>query len=125
MDQGQESEGHDRSTIELPGNQNALVTAIYNQNKGKVPIICVLIHGGTLALGAAADQCDAILDAWYVLLILYIAFYYILHSFLKNRYPGQMGGYAIADVIYGAKNPAGRASVTYYKSTEDLPPPEK
>ena len=102
LDQGQESEGHDRSNIELPGHQNDLVTDIYNNNNGSVPIICVLIHGGTLALGTAADQCDVVLDAWY---------------------PGQMGGYAIADVILGYKNPAGRASVTYYKSTSDLPQP--
>ena len=69
LNQAIESEGHDRKTIELPGNQNALVSAIYKQNNGKVPIICVLIHGGTVALGSAADQCDAILDAWYVLLL--------------------------------------------------------
>ena len=105
LDQGQEREGHDRSVIELPGNQNALVTEIYNNNKANninAPIICVLIHGGTLALGTAADECDAILDAWY---------------------PGQMGGYAMADAILGAISPAGRASVTYYKSTNDLPVP--
>lgn len=102
LDQGQESEGHDRKVIELPGNQNQLVSEIYKQNNGSVPIICVLIHGGTLALGSAADECDAIVDAWY---------------------PGQMGGYAIADVILGYKNPAGRASVTYYKATSDLPSP--
>ena len=86
IDQRQESEGHDRSVIELPGNQNELVSEIYALNNGSVPIICVLIHGGTLALRSAADQCDAVVDAWY---------------------PGQMGGYAIADVILGYKNPAG------------------
>merc|ERR1712013_60621 len=104
LDQGQESEGHDRSVIELPGHQNDLVSAFACQygNDSAIPLICVLIHGGTLALGSAATQCDAVVDAWY---------------------PGQMGGYAIADVLLGLKNPAGRASVTSYRSTSDLPPP--
>eukprot|EP01084_Bolivina_argentea_P002563 4742_1 len=105
LDQKIESEGHDRSTIELPGHQNDLVTQIYTNKQSKniaAPFICVLVHGGTLALGDAATQCDAVVDAWY---------------------PGQMGAYSIADVIYGIANPAGRASVTYYKATKDLPKP--
>lgn len=63
LDQGQESEGHDRKVIELPGNQNKLVSEIYAQNNGSAPIICVLIHGGTLALGSAADECDAVVES--------------------------------------------------------------
>ena len=103
LDQSHESEGHDRTTIELPGHQNDLVSTIANNTATKsVPIVCILIHGGTLALGSAATECDAIIDAWY---------------------PGQMGGYAMADVIYGVKNPAGRAGVTSYLSTSQLPKP--
>eukprot|EP01084_Bolivina_argentea_P317679 550831_1 len=101
LDQKQEKEGHDRTVIELPGMQNELVAVIANNSATQsVPKICVLIHGGTMALGKAASECDAILDAWY---------------------PGQMGGYAIADAIYGIINPAGRASVTSYMSTSQLP----
>ena len=105
LNQTIESESRDRETIELPGDQMELVQYIYDftsKQSRKIPIICVLIHGGTLALGTAYDQCDAILDGWY---------------------PAQMGGYAIADVIYGYYNPAGRASVTSYLSTEQLPQP--
>ena len=68
LDQSLESEQHDRTTIELPGKQNELVTNIYNnitKNNDNIPLICVLIHGGTLALGSAANECDAIIDAWY------------------------------------------------------------
>ncbi len=63
LDQLQESEGHDRTTIELPGNQNALVEAIYNAANG-VRLVCFMVHGGTLALGDALNQCDAIVDLW-------------------------------------------------------------
>jgi beta-glucosidase len=59
-----ESEGHDRVSIELPGHQSDLVTAIRAANPTK-PIIGLLIHGGTLALGKAGDDMDAIMSAWY------------------------------------------------------------
>ena len=123
LDQTQEAEGHDRTTINLPGYQAQLVQNVsdlvdrnnvtnintmknrkYNYKETvDVPIVCILIHGGTLGLANVLDQCNVILDAWY---------------------PGQMGGYGIVDVlfnngIYG--NPAGRASVTYYKNDSDLP----
>merc|ERR1712228_451853 len=102
LDQSIESEGRDRSSIELPGHQNSLVTLIYEYTKTiNVPIVCYLIHGGTVALGEAYNQCDVILDAWY---------------------PGQQGSYGLSDVIFGRYNPAGRASVTYYTSTKVLPP---
>ena len=101
LNQSLESEGRDRKTIELPGLQGELVRRIYNFTSAKgIAVVCVLIHGGTLALGEAYTQCDAIVDAWY---------------------PGQMGGAAIADVLFGAVNPAGRASVTSYVSTSQLP----
>mmetsp|Transcript_31135 Transcript_31135/g.50518 ORF Transcript_31135/g.50518 Transcript_31135/m.50518 type:complete len:905 (-) Transcript_31135:13-2727(-) len=105
LSQDQETEERDRTNIELPGYQNALVNAVYSLDRARemgVPIICVLIHGGTVALGASATLCDAVLDAWY---------------------PGQMGGYAIADTLFGYYNPAGRAAATFYESTADLPVP--
>ena len=102
LDESIEKESHDRSTIELPGHQNALVSALYDYTKSvEIPIICYLIHGGSLALGSAYEECAAILDVWY---------------------PGQMGAYGFSDVVFGVVNPAGRASVTSYTSTAVLPP---
>merc|ERR1712217_803051 len=66
----------------------------------KAPLVCLLIHGGAVALGAAADACDAILDLWV---------------------PGQMTGFAVADVLFGDVSPAGRSPITFYASTTDLP----
>ncbi|XP_065197293.1 uncharacterized protein LOC135828788 [Sycon ciliatum] len=95
----EEGEGHDRNLIELPGNQPGLVSQLRVAYE-KTPIIVVLVHGGTLALGSVLDDADAILDAWY---------------------PGMEGGLAVGDVLFGDFNPAGRASVTSYLSTESLP----
>ncbi|XP_062517183.1 uncharacterized protein LOC134192460 [Corticium candelabrum] len=101
LDQREESEGHDRSVIELPGYQGDLVSALRKAYMN-TPLIVVLVHGGTLGLGNVVEDADAIVDAWY---------------------PGMQGGNAVADVLFGKYNPAGRASVTYYKTTSDLPPP--
>ena len=68
------------------------------------PLVCVLLNGGALALGGAVDACDAILDLWV---------------------PGQAGGTALADVLFGAFSPAGRLPTTFYSSTADLPPMDK
>jgi beta-glucosidase len=101
LDQLEESEGHDRSVIELPGMQSDLVAALRKAHSS-TPLIIVLVHGGTLGLGKIIDNADAIVDAWY---------------------PGMQGGNAVADVLFGKYNPGGRTPVTYYKSTSDLPPP--
>lgn len=98
LDQDMESEGHDRATIDLPDNQYALVSAL--RAATDKPLIAVLIHGGTFALKNIYTDADAIVDAWY---------------------PGMQGGHAIADVLFGTYNPAGRASVTYYARSADLP----
>jgi beta-glucosidase len=102
LSQDLESEGHDRPDLNLPGHQYDLVSALAQalQGTGK-PLICVLIHGGTLALRNLINDCDAVLDAWY---------------------PGMQGGNAIADVLFGAYNPAGRVPVTYYVDDTQLPP---
>jgi len=97
-----EAEGHDRSVIELPGHQNDLVTAIRAAVGPSTPVIGLLIHGGTLALGDANGQLDAIISAWY---------------------PGLEGGHAIAQTLFGDYSPAGRTPVTWYSSTDVLPPP--
>jgi beta-glucosidase len=64
-------------------------------------VVLVLLGGSALAVNWANDNVPAILDAWY---------------------PGEEGGTAIADVIFGDYNPAGRLPVTFYKSVDDLPP---
>jgi len=87
----------DRSKISLPQSQIKLMKEL--QALGK-PIILVLMNGSALAVNWAGDHIPAILEAWY---------------------PGEFGGNAIADVLFGDYNPAGRLPVTFYKSVDDLP----
>lgn len=89
--------GGDRETIELPSIQSRLVAALKKAGK---KIVFVNFSGSAIALTPEAENCDAILQAWY---------------------PGQAGGTAIADVLFGSYNPAGRLPVTFYKSTAQLP----
>ena len=69
-------------------------------NRAKSPLLCVLIHGGSIKLGSLLDDCTAIVDAWY---------------------PGQQGGAGFADVVFGKVNPAGRSPQTYYSDDSELP----
>ncbi|WP_299259386.1 glycoside hydrolase family 3 protein [uncultured Aquimarina sp.] len=87
----------DRSEISLPQSQVTLLKEI--QALGK-PTVLVLMNGSALAINWADDNVAAILEAWY---------------------PGEFGGRAVADVLFGDYNPAGRLPVTFYKSVEDLP----
>ena len=89
--------GGDRTHLNLPKTQSDLMEALKATGK---PIVLVLINGSALSIKYAADNMDAILTA---------------------GYPGQQGGNAIADVLFGDYNPAGRLPVTYYKSVEQLP----
>ena len=95
-----EGEGQDRQFIELTGNSTKLVSALRKAARPGTPLVGVLIHGGALALGVVADELDAVVDAWY---------------------PGMLGARAIADVLFGKYNPAGRTAVTWYNSTAVLP----
>jgi beta-glucosidase len=90
-------EGGDRTAIELPDAQLQLIDALASTGK---PLVIVLMNGGALALGSAERKAAAILEAWY---------------------PGQAGGTAIADTLFGANTPAGRLPVTFYAATSDLP----
>jgi beta-glucosidase len=90
--------GGDRTDIGLPRPQEELLKKIHALGK---PVVLVLFNGGALAVNWAAEHLPAILEAWY---------------------PGQAGGDALADVLFGDYNPAGRLPVTFYKSMEDLPP---
>ncbi len=87
----------DRLILDLPPIQEELVEAVYATGK---PVILVLINGSALAIQWASEHVPAILEAWY---------------------PGQAGGTAIAEAIFGLTNPGGRLPVTFYQSTSDLP----
>ncbi len=88
----------DRTNLSLPRPQEELLKQIHALGK---PVVLVLLNGSALAVNWAAVHIPAILEAWY---------------------PGQAGGEALADVLFGDYNPAGRLPVTFYKSVEDLPP---
>jgi len=98
LSQRLEGEGGDRKDIELPEEQTALLKAIAATGK---PVVLVLNAGSALAINWANDHIPAIISA---------------------GYPGEEGGSALADVLFGDYNPAGRLPVTYYRSIEDLPP---
>ncbi len=92
--------GGDRLDLKLPGPQAKLVRMIHEHSKGK-PLVLVLLNGSALAVNWENTHIPAILEAWY---------------------PGQAGGKAIADVIFGDYNPAGRLPITFYTSVNQLPP---
>jgi beta-glucosidase len=89
--------GGDRTQIELPPVQAELLKML--QATGK-PVVFVNCSGSAIAMPWAAEHLPAILQAWY---------------------PGEQGGRAVADVLFGEVNPAGRLPVTFYRSTADLP----
>jgi beta-glucosidase len=90
--------GGDRTDLSLPKSQEALLKAVVATGK---PVAVVLLSGSALAVNWANQNASAILAAWY---------------------PGGEGGTAIADVLFGNYNPAGRLPVTFYKSVDQLPP---
>jgi beta-glucosidase len=91
--------GGDRLTLSLPADQEKLLEEVVRAAAGK-PVVLVLLNGSPLAVNQAAELVPAIVEAWY---------------------PGQAAGVAIAEVLFGDYNPAGRLPVTFYKSVEDLP----
>lgn len=90
--------GGDRSEIALPKVQTELIKEIMAVEK---PTVLILLNGSALAFNWEAEHVPAIIEAWY---------------------PGQAAGTAIADVLFGDYNPAGRLPVTFYKSVNQLPP---
>jgi beta-glucosidase len=91
-------EGGDRTSIDMPDDEEALIEAVKAAGK---PLVVVLMNGSALGINWAAQNANAILEAWY---------------------PGEEGGTAVAETLAGTNNPAGRLPVTFYKSLEDLPP---
>ena len=93
-----ESEGLDRPHIYLPPKQQHLLEAVVSLGK---PVVLVLYSGSPLAVPWAQEHVPAIVQAWY---------------------PGEEGGSAVSDVLFGDSNPGGRLPVTFYASMDDLPP---
>jgi beta-glucosidase len=90
--------GGDRTGIELPSPQEDLLKALRATGK---PVIFVNCSGSAMAIPWEAQHLPAIVQAWY---------------------PGEQGGVAVAEVLFGDVNPAGRLPITFYRSTADLPP---
>ena len=89
--------GGDRTNIELPKVQREFLKALKAAGKQVIYVNC---SGSAIALQPETESCDAIVQAWY---------------------PGQEGGTAVADVLFGDYNPSGKLSVTFYKNSEQLP----
>ena len=95
--QGISGEGFDRSNLDLPGKQEQLLEAVAATGK---PVVLVLQNGRPLTIGWAKEHIPAILEAWY---------------------PGEFGGQAIAETLFGENDPAGRLTITFPRSTGQLP----
>ena len=89
--------GGDRTSIELPRAQRETLAMLHRAGKRVVFVNC---SGSAMALVPELESCDAILQAWY---------------------GGELGGQALAEILFGDYNPSGRLPVTFYKSTDDLP----
>ncbi|WP_242084343.1 glycoside hydrolase family 3 N-terminal domain-containing protein [Aestuariivivens sediminis] len=90
-------ENRDAASLDLHGMQLELIKAIQKTN---TPVICVLMNGRPLSINWIDQNIPAILEAWF---------------------PGEAGGRAIADVLFGNYNPAGRLPITFPKSVGQLP----
>jgi beta-glucosidase len=93
----QEGEMFDRDSIELPEVQEKLVQALHATGK---PLVMVNCSGSAVALPWQDEHLSAILQAWY---------------------PGEEGGRAVAEVLFGNVNPSGHLPVTFYRATADMP----
>lgn len=90
-------EGYDRATLTPPGIQPELIKAIHQTGK---PIVLVMIHGRSYSIAWEKDNIPAIVEAWY---------------------PGEQGGSAIANVLFGAVNPSGKLTVSVPRSAGHIP----
>jgi beta-glucosidase len=93
----EEGEFRDRSTLALPGAQKELIRRVAATG---TPVVVVLVGGSAITMSSWIDKVDAVLDVWY---------------------PGEQGGNAVADVLFGGYNPAGRLPVTFAMSDGQLP----
>jgi beta-glucosidase len=90
-------QGGDRVSLDIPRLQQQRLESVAALGK---PTILVLMNGSAVSVNWARDHVPAIVEAWY---------------------PGEAGGSALADVLFGDYNPAGRLPVTFYKSADQLP----
>lgn len=89
--------GGDRTDLDLPANQQKMLEKLKETGK---PVILIMVNGSAMSVKWADQNIPAIIEAWY---------------------PGEEGGNAVADVLFGDYNPAGRLPVTFYQSVTDLP----
>ena len=89
--------GGDRTSIELPKAQRETLAMLHQAGKKVIFVNC---SGSAMALTPELESCDAIIQAWY---------------------GGELGGQALAEVLFGDYNPSGKLPVTFYKSTDELP----
>ena len=89
--------GGDRESIELPQAQRDILATLHKAGKRVIFVNC---SGSAMGLVPELESCDAILQWWYA---------------------GEQGGTALAEVLFGDKNPSGRLPITFYKSADDLP----
>lgn len=92
-----EGEFQDRSSLNLPGNQEALINAIASVGK---PVVVLLVGGSAITMQKWIDKVNGIMMVWY---------------------PGEEGGNAIADLLYGDENPAGRLPISFPQTEGQLP----
>jgi len=90
-------EGFDRHELDFPGIQPELIREIYKMGK---PVILIMVHGRPYTIGWEKEHIPAILDAWY---------------------PGEQGGNAVANILFGKVNPSGRLSMTVPQSVGHIP----
>ena len=88
--------GGDRTTLDLPKNQEDLIKAVHATGK---PVVLVLLNGSAVSINWEQENLPAIVEAWY---------------------PGQAGGQAIVDVLFGDYNPSGRLPLTFYKNLNEI-----
>jgi beta-glucosidase len=91
-------DGGDRTDLALPSNQLALLDSLAATGR---PLVVVLMNGSAVTASVADRKAKAVLEAWY---------------------PGEAGGAAVAETLFGENNPAGRLPVTFYNSADQLPP---
>lgn len=94
--------GGDKKTLSIPASEIAFLKALRKGIKDK-PIIAVITAGSATNVAEIAQYADAVIYAWY---------------------PGEQGGNALADIVFGKVNPSGKLPVTFYSSINDLPPYE-
>jgi beta-glucosidase len=93
----EEGEFRDRSSLKLPGHQEELIDAVAAAGK---PVTVAIVGGSAVTMRGWIDRVGAVLDVWY---------------------PGEAGGEAVADVLFGDRNPGGRLPITFPMSEGQLP----